>query len=211
MADGRKPPSDSARHPGRRLNRVADIALQAPVVSSFKAQVIHGCRALVLGTMPGVRSLAMQQFYAHPRNLFWPLMGEFFGAGLEIPYGERLARLQASGVGLWDVLQQCERAGSLDDAIRIGSEVPNDLAGLLEEHPTIGAIVLNGTKAADVFLRRIAPRIGPSRLARLAILPMPSTSPANASIALQGKRDRWSGLPNWLSGEHPSEPSIPHV
>lgn len=174
-----------------------------PIVSSFPPQVNRGCRALVLGTMPGIRSLAMQQFYAHPRNLFWPLMGEFFGAGFDFSYDERLARLQANAVGLWDVLQQCERTGSLDGAIRAGSEVPNDIAGLLEQHPTIGAIVLNGAKASDVFRRRIAPLIEPARRARLAILPMPSTSPANASLPPVRKREQWEGLRRWLEqGQH---------
>lgn len=201
MPDWRKPVFDSARHRATALTARADIGPLAQVVASFPAEVTHGCRALVLGTMPGVRSLAMQQFYAHPRNLFWPLMGEFFDAGLEFAYAERLVRLQAHGVGLWDVLGQCERSGSLDGAIRVGSEVSNDISGLLAQHPTIGAIALNGAKAADVFVRRIAPTIEPARLARLAILPMPSTSPANASLSLSGKRGQWSRLPRWLSEE----------
>lgn len=169
-----------------------------PTLSSFPPHVGEGCRALVLGTMPGTRSLAMQQFYAHPRNLFWPLMGEFFGAGPELSYDARMAKLNEAGVGLWDVLEHCERAGSLDGSIRAPSEVPNDIAGLLERHPSIGAIVLNGAKAAAVFSRRIERRIEPSRLARLAILRMPSTSPANAGIPLSMKREHWSALHAWM-------------
>lgn len=193
--------TDSTRRRAMTLTGRAD---SASIVSSFPAEVTEGCRVLVLGTMPGVRSLAAQQFYAHPRNLFWPLMGEFFGAGPEVSYDERLTHVQAHGVGLWDVLRQCERTGSLDGAIRAGSEVPNDIAGLLERFPTIGAIALNGAKAADVFQRRTAPMIETSRLSRLALLPMPSTSPANASQSLSAKRERWSLLRRWLSENQPA-------
>ncbi|MEO7431431.1 MAG: DNA-deoxyinosine glycosylase [Dokdonella sp.] len=202
MPDSRKPSSDTKRRRPMAVTGRVENSQLVPIVTSFPAEVTEGCRVLVLGTMPGVRSLEKQQFYAHPRNLFWPLMGEFFDAGPEVPYDARLARVQAYGVGLWDVLRQCERTGSLDGAIRAGSEVPNDIGALLEQHPTIGAIALNGAKAADMFLLRIAPMIDASRLARIALLPMPSTSPANASLSLSAKRERWFRLRRWLSENH---------
>ncbi|HEY0179383.1 MAG TPA: DNA-deoxyinosine glycosylase [Dokdonella sp.] len=164
------------------------------LVASFPPQVGAGCRLLLLGTAPSLRSLAMQQSYAHPHNLFWPFMGELYAAGPELPYSERIARLHAAGIGIWDVLERCERPGSLDSAIVAASEVPNDVPSLLCAHPGIAAIALNGAKAHQVFARRIAPAIDAERLARLEILALPSTSPANASIPRAVKLERWRAL-----------------
>ncbi|RYD14481.1 MAG: DNA-deoxyinosine glycosylase [Lysobacteraceae bacterium] len=163
-------------------------------VSSFAPQVGEGCRVLVLGTAPSVRSLELQQSYAHPQNLFWPFMGELFDAGPELPYEERIARLHHRGIGIWDVLESCERPGSLDSAIRPGSEIANDIPALLERHPTIGALAINGAKALQVFQRRIEPAIAPARRARLGVLALPSTSPANASIPRAEKLARWRAV-----------------
>lgn len=163
-------------------------------VSSFPPQVGAGCRLLLLGTVPSLRSLQMHQSYAHPHNLFWPFMGVLFGAGPELPYAERIARLHAAGVGIWDVLRDCHRPGSLDSSIRVDSEVPNDIPGLLEDYPTIRAIALNGGKAQQVFARRILPAIPAERRDALAILALPSTSPANASIPREVKLERWRVL-----------------
>jgi double-stranded uracil-DNA glycosylase len=166
-------------------------------VASFPPQVGEGCRVLVLGTVPSLRSLEMRQSYAHPHNLFWPFMGELFDAGPELPYAERIARLHAVGVGIWDVLKHCERPGSLDSSILVESEVANDIPGLLDAQPGIAAIALNGGKAQQVFARRIAPQIAPARRERLTILDLPSTSPANASIPRAVKLERWRALLHW--------------
>jgi len=180
----------------KRRNIGAPSLAKAPaLVSSFPPQVGAGCRVLVLGTVPSLRSLEMRQSYAHPHNLFWRFMGELYDAGPDLPYAERIARLHAAGVGIWDVLKDCERPGSLDSSIRVESEVPNDIPGLLEDYPTIAAIVLNGGKAQQVFARRIAPGIPSDR--RIEILAMPSTSPANASISRAVKLDRWRSMLDW--------------
>ena len=163
-------------------------------VSSFPPQVGAGCKVLVLGTVPSLRSLEMQQSYAHPHNLFWPFMGVLYGAGPGLPYAERIARLHAAGVGIWDVLKDCHRAGSLDSSIRVDSEVPNDIPGLLLDYPTIRAIALNGGKAQQVFARRILPAIPAARRGAIEILALPSTSPANASIPRDVKLERWRAL-----------------
>jgi hypoxanthine-DNA glycosylase len=181
------------------------LAGSAPRVASFPPQVGEGCRVLVLGTVPSLRSLAMRQSYAHPHNLFWPFMGELYGAGPDLPYAERIARLHAAGVGIWDVLRHCERPGSLDSSILVESEVANDIPGLLKTHPTIRAIALNGGKAEQVFLRRIAPGIDPDRLASIERMALPSTSPANASIPRAVKLERWRSLMRWA----PSQPQKP--
>lgn len=168
--------------------------LMSKKVASFPPQVGEGCRLLVLGTVPSLRSLEMRQSYAHPHNLFWPFMGELYDAGSDLPYAERIARLHAAGVGIWDVLKHCERPGSLDSSIRPESEVPNDIPRLLDAHPTIRAIALNGAKAQQVFARRIGGRIRPARLADIELLALPSTSPANASIPRAVKLERWRDL-----------------
>ena len=185
--------------PRRRAvtGRAAGAAGAGTLVESFPPQVGAGCRLLLLGTVPSVTSLAMRQSYAHPHNLFWPFMGELYGAGPELPYAARIARLQACGVGIWDVLERCERPGSLDSGIVAASEVPNDIPGLLRAHPSIAAIALNGAKAGQVFARRIEPAIDAARRENLVVLALPSTSPANASIPRVAKLERWRELLRW--------------
>lgn len=173
--------------------------ISSATVESFPPQIAAGCRVLILGTAPSVRSLAMQQSYAHPQNLFWVLMGEMFDAGFELDYAERIRRLHACGVGIWDVLEQCERPGSLDSAIVRASEVPNDIPQLLEAQPSIAAIALNGGHAQRAFRRLVLPRINSARLASLALLDLPSTSPANASVSSARKRRQWRAMLDFLA------------
>src|SRR5205085_2091570 len=100
-------------------------------------------RVLILGSMPGVMSLRLRQFYAYPQNSFWKIMGELVGAGPELDYSARITRLQASNIGLWDVLKSCERSGSLDSAIKPASMQPNDFATLFAEHPALTHVFFN--------------------------------------------------------------------
>jgi hypoxanthine-DNA glycosylase len=137
--------------------------------------------------MPGVASLAAGQYYAHPRNQFWDVMGALFGAGRDLPYAQRLARLRTRGVALWDVLAECERPGSLDSDIR--HEKPNDIAGLLRDHPHIRALVFNGQPAARLFRRHF-----PALLPQVRWVVMPSTSPAHATRTVAAKQKAWSKL-----------------
>ena len=83
-------------------------------IQSFPYSADKNSQILILGSMPGEESLRQQQYYAHPRNLFWDVMGELFGAGRELPYEERLAVLRENGISLWDVAHTCRRKGSLD-------------------------------------------------------------------------------------------------
>lgn len=184
---------------GAKARRRASDGAEPALVASFAPQVGAGCRVLVLGTVPSLRSLETRQSFAHPHNLFWPFMGTLFDAGPELAYAERIARLHAAGVGIWDVLKQCERPGSLDSAIRASSEVANDIPALLEAYPTIAAIALNGAKAQQVFARRIAPLIDARRLRDIEILALPSTSPANASIPRVVKLARWRAMLDWAA------------
>ncbi|HRP67163.1 MAG TPA: DNA-deoxyinosine glycosylase [Thauera sp.] len=155
---------------------------------SFPAVYRADARVLVLGSMPGEASLAAGEYYAHPRNAFWPIMGALFGAGVELPYAQRLERLTAAGVALWDVIARCVRAGSLDSAIAHDSIEANDFAALFATCPHIGHVFFNGAAAETAFRRhvRLAPGIQRPRLTRL-----PSTSPAHAARSFEAKLTAW--------------------
>ena len=123
--------------------------------SSFIPVVAPDTRVLVLGSLPGEASLAAQRYYAHPRNAFWPIMGELCGARPELPYEERCERLVAVGVAVWDVLKSCRRVGSLDTAIERDSEQPNDFAKFFKSHPRLRLVAFNGQKAEIAFRRHV--------------------------------------------------------
>lgn len=167
-------------------------------VTSFPPIVGNNSRILILGSIPGIRSLELNQYYGHARNLFWPFMGEICGASPEFDYQRRAEILQKSGIALWDVLQHCERPGSLDADIVTSSEIPNDIPGLLKRYPNIGAIAFNGRKAEQAFRKHIRTQLSPRQFEVLAFLPMPSTSPANASISKAGKLNRWLDIQKYL-------------
>lgn len=147
---------------------------------------------LILGSLPGDASLKAAQYYAHPRNGFWPLIGGVLGEDLTaLPYDQRLERLRARGVGLWDVIASAERSGSLDAAIR--SPEAADLRGLVESLPNLRAVAFNGGLAAKLG-RRIL-----SDLDSVALVDLPSSSPAHA-ISLSAKADSWAILGKFLPG-----------
>lgn len=162
-------------------------------VESLPPREPASARLLILGSMPGVASLRAAQYYAHPRNQFWPTMEALFEVPFTLPYGERVARLNARGIALWDVLRICERPGSLDASIVRGSEQANDFAGFLDRHPQLAAIALNGGAARDAFHRHARPPLG-RRLDAVQLIALPSTSPANAGVSLDAKRAAWSAL-----------------
>lgn len=145
---------------------------------------------LILGTMPGKMSLALQQYYAHPRNAFWPIMGELFGFDAREDFSTRKLRLMAAGIALWDVLQSCIREGSLDTDIDTESIVPNDLAGFLDSHTAIRRIGFNGTKAAQLFRRHVQPHLTINDRS-IEYLFLPSTSPAHAGMNFEKKLLAW--------------------
>lgn len=164
------------------------------ILRSFAPVVTPASRVLVLGTMPGVLSLAKQEYYGFPHNAFWRIMATLTGTP-QVPeaYERRLEMLRTAGIALWDVCHSCRRKGSLDSNIL--DEVPNDIAGLLDSHPSIRAVVFNGGPAHRLFKKHIGlPVIGEGR----EVLVMPSTSPANASYSYERKLAAWSELKKWL-------------
>ena len=156
-------------------------------IHSFAPIARRDARVLILGSVPGIKSLEMSEYYAHPRNAFWEIMGALCGASRGLRYEQRLERLQAAGIAVWDVLHSAEREGSLDSAIR--HAIPNDLRGLLEACPQIELIALNGSYASATFKRYAQSTLEPR--ADLRVVTLPSTSPANARVSVQGKLEVW--------------------
>lgn len=155
----------------------------------------RSARLLILGSMPGVASLNAGQYYAHPRNQFWTMMGELCGAQAEMPYARRCRILRASGVALWDVFSSCVRPGSADSAIEVAGAQLNDLIGFVGKHKLLERILCNGRLAYDSFLRHSAPSVA-LRFPDLQVLSVPSTSPAHAGLSLARKLERWRAA--WL-------------
>ena len=158
--------------------------------TGFPAVEPERARVLILGTLPSAESIRQGQYYAHPRNAFWPIMGELYGAGRELPYAARLRKLAAQGVMLWDVLQAAQRPGSLDSAIHPRRRVANDLPALLARHPELEMIAFNGSPAEALFRRQVAKACG-DRLAGVELVRLPSTSPAHASRTCAQKLAAW--------------------
>lgn len=167
------------------------------LLSGLHAQVNADCRVLVLGSMPGAASLASGQYYAHPRNRFWPLMAQLCGIDAAADYPARLRALQQAGVGVWDVIGQCRRRGSLDAHIVRGSEVPNALPQLLQTLPALRLVACNGAAAFQAWQRFIAPQVERA----VPVRALPSTSPANAAFTLPRLRAQWQAVADALAGE----------
>lgn len=150
-----------------------------------------GARVLILGSMPGKASLQADQYYAHPRNAFWRIMGDLLGAGPDLPYPERLEKLGAAGIALWDVIAACERESSLDADIVGATVLPNDFLAFLAVHRSIERIFFNGGAAEASFCRLVLPGlVGPER----QLLRLPSTSPAHAGMRYAEKLAAWSAI-----------------
>jgi hypoxanthine-DNA glycosylase len=155
------------------------------LLAGFPPVLDHSTRILILGSFPGEASLAVQQYYAHPRNQFWRLLSAVLGEDLAgLPYLERLARLQAHRIGLWDVIALCEREGSLDSAIRRAQA--NDFAVLKHQCPDLVRVCFNG-KTSGKFEPQFAG-------AGFETLVLPSSSPANAQLSFEEKLAAWKNM-----------------
>lgn len=173
------------------LHRVRVRAPRAAAVArirSFAPVAAPNARILILGSMPGAESLRARQYYAHPRNAFWPIMGELAGAAPALPYARRIEALERAGIALWDVLQSCTRTGSLDAGIDDDSVVANDFRRFFLHHRGIRQVFFNGAKAEACYRAHVLPGIdrGPPGYRRL-----PSTSPAHAALSWRQKLAAW--------------------
>ena len=125
-------------------------------------------------------------------------MGELFDAGRDVPYPERVERLRASGVALWDVCKAAVRPGSLDASIDLKTVVTNDFKRFFRAHPGIVHVCVNGGTAHRLYVRRVQP-ILPEPLSSLPLHLLPSPSPAHASLRFAQKLERWRLLENLLA------------
>ena len=149
----------------------------------------RGARVLVLGSMPGVASLAAKEYYAHPRNQFWRIVGELYGFDPAVPYRRRTQTLCLAGVALWDVLASCARPGSLDADIDERSIVVNPFTRFLAAHPRIRRVCFNGRKAEAAWRRYVHCELPEARA--LSYVLLPSTSPAHAGMSYPRKLRAW--------------------
>ncbi|WP_340587034.1 DNA-deoxyinosine glycosylase [Erythrobacter alti] len=158
--------------------------------ASFSPATSPDARVLILGSLPGERSLAQRQYYAHPQNRFWHLVGKAISVDLvAMDYDTRLAALRAHGIGLWDVVASAHRTGSLDASIREAR--PNALGKLVSELPQLRAVCFNG---------KTSEKIGRPHLADTQVeqISLPSSSPAFAAMPLAEKERSWMGLREFL-------------
>ncbi len=154
---------------------------------SFKPSIDNNSRILILGSMPGVKSLEEQQYYAHPQNRFWKVMASICNEPklYEFAYDLKLKTLLKNNIALWDTIKSCKREGSLDSDIQ--NETPNDIKGLLKNYSNIKTICLNGNKSYSAFKKYF-----PDLLEKYNCHKMPSTSPANARYSLDILIKEWS-------------------
>ncbi|MCF7957610.1 MAG: DNA-deoxyinosine glycosylase [Phycisphaerae bacterium] len=158
------------------------------MLKSFKPVASPDARILILGSMPGERSLQMRQYYAWPHNAFWPIMSQLLQFAPTEPYPKRCQHITAAKIALWDVLASCHRTGSLDSNIK--NEKVNDFARFFNLHPQIKAVFFNGQKAHKLFTR-YALKTLPRQTQILHLQTLPSTSPAHAAIDFQQKLNAW--------------------
>jgi double-stranded uracil-DNA glycosylase len=158
--------------------------------SGFPPVAGDNARLLILGSMPSRKSLTEQQYYAHPQNAFWPIIGELFAFSPALPYTGRLEQLRKNGIALWDVAEACVRPGSMDHAIDMTTVLPNDFNGFLKSHRQIRAIFFNGRKAEDMFRRLVLPQLEQA-FSQIECHLLPSTSPANAAMSRAQKMQHW--------------------
>ncbi len=154
---------------------------------SFLPVIDNKSKILILGSMPGVKSLQEQEYYAHPQNRFWKLMGLFCNEPElhEYNYKRKLEILLKNNIALWDTIKTCLREGSLDTDIQ--KEIPNNIRELLNKYPNIKIICLNGNKAYCAFKKYF-----PDLSEKYKCLKMPSTSPANAKFKLRDLYNIWN-------------------
>ncbi len=156
---------------------------------SFLPSIDENSKVLILGSMPGVKSLEMQQYYAHPQNRFWKVMGLLCNCKnlYNFEYSEKLNILLKNNIALWDVIKSCERVGSLDSNIE--KEIPNKISALLKKYKNIEIICLNGNKSYSAFKKHFS-----SLFCKYKCLKMPSTSPANAKFRLENLYEEWKQI-----------------
>lgn len=154
-------------------------------ISSFPPFIDSQSKILILGSIPGVKSLEKQQYYAHPQNKFWKIIFELFNEEFTEDYSERIDILKKNNIAIWDVIDSCERKGSLDSEIK--NEEANQIGTLLESYPNIQAIFCNGGKSYKNLQKLLGKNF------RIPIYLLPSTSPLH-TISFERKFEEWKKI-----------------
>ena len=166
------------------------------VLSSFQPIIDERSRVLILGSMPGVESLRLQQYYANPRNQFWKILYDLFDAELSQVYDEKVSFIMSKKIALWDVIKNCYREGSLDSNIK--EEIVNDFNGLFKAYPNLEIVFFNGGKAYETYKKWI----GFGAVPNIKFQRLTSSSPANTR-KYEDKLREWSVIGEVLySGNH---------
>jgi len=158
-------------------------------ISSFPPIIDKNSKILILGSIPGVKSLEKQQYYAHPQNKFWKIIFELLNEEFTDDYAERINILKKHQIALWDVIDSCERKGSLDSEIK--NEEANQIAELLQKHPNIQAIFCNGGKSYKNLQKILGKNF------RIPVILLPSTSPLH-TVSFEKKLDDWKKILEYI-------------
>lgn len=162
-------------------------------VTGFPPIADNNAVILILGSMPSVKSIEKQQYYAHPHNSFWFIMTRLLSSNTELEYAQKKAMLLHSRIALWDVLNTCQRKGSLDSSINGKSIVANDFNTFFNDHPLIKAVYFNGTRAQHEYNKHILPALD-AKFSSIEYERLPSTSPAMASLSREQKLQKWKAI-----------------
>ncbi|WP_262908201.1 DNA-deoxyinosine glycosylase [Epilithonimonas sp. JDS] len=158
-------------------------------INSFPPIVDSNSRILILGSMPGAKSLQMQQYYAFPQNQFWRIMFQLFDEEFSEDYETRINLIKKNNIALWDVIESCERKGSSDTEIK--DEIDNNIPELIESHPKIRTIFCNGQKSYKNLLKILGKDF------KIPIVVLPSTSPLHTA-KFEEKLERWKVIKDYL-------------
>ena len=160
-------------------------------IHGFEPIANRDAEVLILGSMPGIASLAAGQYYAHPQNAFWRVMAALLQIDIALPYRVRVQAIKCARIAIWDVLRSCTREGSLDSTIDRDAEIANDFTRFFRMHKKVTRVFFNGVKAETCFKRHALPEIEDTSISYVRL---PSTSPANASISYARKLEAWRML-----------------
>ena len=164
------------------------------MLTSFQPIIDEQSRILILGSMPGVESLRLQQYYANPRNQFWKILYELFDAQASQVYEEKVSFIKSKKIAVWDVIENCYREGSLDSKIR--EEKVNDFSALFKANPDINTVMFNGGKAYETYKKWI----GFGMSLNITFQKLTSSSPANTK-RYEEKLREWSVIGDILKDQ----------
>ncbi|MBP1932042.1 DNA-deoxyinosine glycosylase [Ammoniphilus resinae] len=164
-------------------------------VQSFEPIIANESEVLILGTMPGEQSLQKGEYYANTRNQFWKIIYSIFDIKPDVEYKEKILFLKSKRIALWDVVDMCERQGSLDSNIK--NEKPNNITSIISQYPNLRCVIFNGSKAHELFKKHIGLKV----LEPLVYKTLPSTSPVPGKYvkSLDEKIDQWKVIKDYLS------------